>query len=107
MSEHTAITAANFEEEVINSTTPVLIDFWAPWCGPCKMITPFIDQLAAEYEGRIKIVKVNVDEEQELASRHSIASIPLLAVYQNGSIVTQKAGAMPKTEIEKLFRDYI
>ena len=107
MSEYITITAANFEDEVIKSPIPVLIDFWAPWCGPCKMITPFIEQLANEYEGRIKIVKVNVDEEQQLASHHQIVSIPLLVVYQNGNIVTQKAGAMPKAEIEKLFKDFI
>ena len=107
MSGHVNITGANFEDEVLRSSVPVLIDFWASWCGPCKMIAPFIDQLADEYSDRIKIAKVNVDEEQDLASRHGIASIPTLVIYQGGNIVNQKAGAMPKHEIEKLFRDFI
>jgi thioredoxin 1 len=104
MSAYITLTGDNFEEEVVKSETPVLIDFWASWCGPCKMIAPFIDQLADEYKGRIKVAKVNVDEQQDLASRHSIVSIPMLVVYQNGAIATQKAGAMPKPEIEKLFK---
>ena len=107
MSEHVTITADNFEDEVIKSPIPVLIDFWAPWCGPCKMITPIIDQIANDYDGRLKVAKINVDEEQDLANRHGIVSIPLMVVYQNGNIVTQKPGAMPKPEIEKLFRDLV
>ena len=107
MSEHVTITADNFEDEVIKSPIPVLIDFWAPWCGPCKMIIPIIDQIANDYNGRLKVAKINVDEEQDLANRHGIASIPLMVVYQNGNIVTQKSGAMPKPEIEKLFRDIV
>jgi thioredoxin 1 len=104
MSGYVTLTGENFEEEVVKSSTPVLIDFWASWCGPCKTIAPFIDQLANEYEGQIKVAKVNVDEEQDLASRHGIASIPMLVVYQNGTIAVQRAGAMPKPEIEKLFK---
>ena len=107
MAGHVEINAANFEEEVLGSSVPVLIDFWASWCAPCRMIAPLIDQLADEYSGRIKIVKVNVDEEQDLASRHGIVSIPTLVVYQGGKIVNQIAGAMPKHEIEKLFRNLI
>ena len=107
MSGHITITKTNFQTEVLESSVPVLIDFWASWCGPCKMIAPFIDQLADEYANRIKIGKVNVDEEGDLASQHGIVSIPTLVVYQGGIIVNKTAGAMPKKEIEKLFKNLV
>ncbi|MDR1900304.1 MAG: thioredoxin [Treponema sp.] len=107
MSSGTDITSDNFEAEVIKSPIPVLLDFWADWCNPCKMIGPFIDQLAAEYTGRVKVGKVNVDEQNELAGRHGIVSIPTLVLYKDGSPVRQKVGAAPKHDIEGLFKDLI
>ncbi|MDR2716801.1 MAG: thioredoxin [Treponema sp.] len=104
MSAGITITGGNFEQEVLRSPIPVLIDFWASWCGPCKMISPFIDQLAGEYEGRVKIGKVNVDEENGLAERHGIASIPALVLYKDGVIVDQRNGAAPKRDIEAMFK---
>ena len=107
MSSGITITGDNFENEVLQSPIPVLIDFWASWCGPCKMIAPLIDQLAEEYAGRIKVGKVNVDEENALAERHGIASIPTLVVYKDGALVNKKAGAAPKHDIETLFKNLI
>jgi thioredoxin 1 len=107
MSKGINITNENFESEVIASPIPVLIDFWAGWCGPCKMIGPLIDQLAGEYEGRLKVGKVNVDEQGELAGRHGVASIPTLVVYKDGGIVQKLVGAAPKQQIESLFKDLL
>ncbi|QQO09556.1 thioredoxin [Breznakiella homolactica] len=107
MSTGITLTDENFATEVIESDLPVLIDFWAEWCMPCKMIGPIIDQLAGEYAGKIKIGKVNIDEEGDLAAKHNVISIPTLIVYKNGNIVRQKAGAVPKHEIENLFKDLL
>jgi len=107
VSEHIVITGANFEAEVLKSTVPVLVDFWAAWCGPCRMIGPMVEQIAEEYSGRIKVGKVNVDEEADLASRHSVVSIPTLVMYKDGKIVNQAVGALPKQSIEALFKDII
>ena len=107
MSEHIVVTGANFETEVLRSQVPVLLDFWASWCGPCRMIGPFVEQLAAEYSGRLKVGKVNVDEEGDLASRHGVVSIPTLVVYKNGEIANQAVGAFPKQNIEALFKNLI
>jgi thioredoxin 1 len=107
MSNGITITGNNFDAEVLQSSLPVLLDFWAEWCAPCRMIGPIIDQLAETYSGRIKIGKVNVDEENDLAGKHGIVSIPTMVLYKDGAIVRQKVGAAPKQEIENLFKDLV
>ena len=88
----------NFQEEVLNSDKPVLVDFWAPWCGPCRMVVPIIDEIAEENPD-IKVGKVNVDEETELASQFGVMSIPALFVLKDGKVVNQSVGAKPKPQI--------
>ena len=87
------LTKATFEQEVMLSDKPVLIDFWASWCGPCRMVSPIIDKLAEEYEGKIKVLKVNVDQETQLASEFAIVSIPTVLLIKNGKIVEKSVGA--------------
>ncbi len=94
------LTKENFDSEVMKSTVPVLVDFWAEWCGPCKMIAPVLDEIAAEYLGKAKVGKVNVDEQAELAQNFRVSSIPMLLVIKNGQVVDQFVGARPKSEFK-------
>lgn len=87
------LTAQNFDSEVTNSNVPVLVDFWAPWCGPCQMLGPVIEEIAEEYKGKAKVCKVNVDEESELASKNAIVSIPTVIIFNNGKAVERVVGA--------------
>lgn len=99
------VTLDNFEEEVENSSLPVLVDFWADWCGPCKMIAPIIEQLADEFDGKVKIAKVNVDDNRDLAMRYQVMSIPTLILFKDGEVVNQAVGAKPKGELAKMLEN--
>ena len=99
MKAMTEINEANFETEVLKSTVPVVVDFWATWCGPCKMIAPVLEEIATESTGRVKVVKVDVDQNQNLAARFNIQSIPTLLFFSNGNVVAQQVGAASKKAI--------
>ena len=96
------ITKENFENEVIKSEVPVLIDFWAPWCGPCRMVGPLIEEISKEMKGKAKICKINVDEQIELASAFRVASIPTIVAVSGGKVVNSVVGARPKAELMKM-----
>ena len=95
-------TDANFEETVVKSEIPVLVDFWAPWCGPCRMVGPVLEELAGEYEGKIKVVKVNVDEQQQVAGSMGIRSIPTIALFKDGEVKDMAVGARSKADFAKM-----
>lgn len=97
------LTSENFEEEVVKARVPVLVDFWASWCGPCKMMSPVVDQIAEDMGESAKVCKVNVDEQQQLAEKYGVMSIPTFILFKEGTEVNRTVGAMPKEELARLF----
>lgn len=102
-----ALSSQNFDKEVLQSPTPVLVDFWAEWCGPCHIIAPSVSQIAQEYEGKLKVGKLNVDLEPGLAQKYQIRSIPNLKIFKSGQVVEDIVGAMPKTAIESFLKKHL
>ena len=94
------VTDATFEAEVLQSEQPVLVDYWAEWCGPCKMISPILDEIATEYAGKLKVAKVNIDDNQETPAKYGIRGIPTLMVFKNGNIEATKVGALSKSQLK-------
>jgi thioredoxin 1 len=93
------VSDSSFEQDVLKSSVPVLLDFWAEWCGPCKMIAPILDQIAAEYAGKVLVAKMNVDESPRTPTKYSVRSIPTLMLFKNGTVVDQKIGAVRKADV--------
>ena len=107
MSEVPAVTDATFKDEVLDSADPVLVDFWAPWCGPCRMVAPVVEEIAKQFEGEIKVVKLNTDENPIIASQYGIRSIPTLMIFKGGQKVDMVVGAVPKTTLANTLNKHL
>ncbi|MDY6782041.1 MAG: thioredoxin [Cyanobacteriota bacterium] len=101
------VTDSSFKEEVLESETPVLVDFWAPWCGPCRMVAPVVEEIAQQYEGQVKVVKLNTDENPNVASQYGIRSIPTLMIFKDGQRVDMVVGAVPKSTLANTLEKYL
>jgi thioredoxin 1 len=107
MSATAQVTDASFKQDVLESEIPVLVDFWAPWCGPCRMVAPVVDEIAQQYDGQIKVVKLNTDENPNVASQYGIRSIPTLMIFKGGQRVDMVVGAVPKTTLSNTLEKYL
>ncbi|ELR98002.1 thioredoxin [Gloeocapsa sp. PCC 73106] len=107
MSGATPVTDETFKEQVLDSDVPVLVDFWAPWCGPCRMVAPVVDEIAEQYDGQVKVVKVNTDENPNTATQYGIRSIPTLIIFKGGQKVDTVVGAVPKTTLANTIEKYL
>jgi thioredoxin 1 len=107
MSSAAPVTDASFEQDVLKSDVPVLVDFWAPWCGPCRMVAPIVDEIAKDFEGKLKVVKLNTDENPNIASQYGIRSIPTLMIFKGGEKVDTVVGAVPKTTLSSTISKFI
>jgi thioredoxin 1 len=107
MSSAAQVTDASFKQEVLDSEIPVLVDFWAPWCGPCRMVAPVVDEIAQQYDGKVKVVKLNTDENPNVASQYGIRSIPTLMIFKGGQRVDMVVGAVPKTTLSNTLEKYL
>ncbi len=107
MSSAAQVTDSTFKQEVLESEVPVLVDFWAPWCGPCRMVAPIVDEISVQYEGQVKVVKLNTDENPTVASQYGIRSIPTLMIFKGGQRVDMVVGAVPKTTLATTLEKYL
>ena len=107
MSAEVTITADNFQQEVLDSEIPVLADFWAEWCAPCRMVAPILAEIAEEQTGKVKVAKIDVDQNGDLAMKYNVVSIPTLLIFKGGEVVQQQVGAVPKKNIEAMLKDYL
>lgn len=107
MSTAAQVTDSTFKQEVLESEIPVLVDFWAPWCGPCRMVAPVVDEISQQYDGQVKVVKVNTDENPNVASQYGIRSIPTLMIFKGGQRVDMVVGAVPKTTLANTLEKHL